>query len=148
VRRLSGRSILAMLILGGLVLTACGRSAAVATTTTSAPAAAQRPAQGVQVWMKPKAMTAEIAKMRIRLSRTPEVASCSYLDHRQSYAYGEKLFKAKGELAAFALKPATTPTVFFCRVQPAVNARSVAKLFRGLPGVFVVQTLTLPPMPS
>lgn len=89
--------------------------------------------------MKADATTARVTSLRTRLERTPEIASCTYLDHKQSYEHAVKLFKADDESAAIAaLTPATSPTVFICQVKESGDAATVQKLFQKLPGVDTV----------
>jgi cell division protein FtsX len=100
----------------------------------------------VQVFVNPDATLAETASLRTRLERSPEIASCTYLDHEQSYEHAFKVFRARGMFDAIAsLRPATSPPVFVCHITHSADAEVVQHLFHRLPGVFDVTIGTWSP---
>jgi cell division protein FtsX len=112
------------------------------TSTTSIAPPPTTPAQAlrVQVFLSPRAKPPQLAALRAIVEQNPEIESCFYLDHRQSYENAVKIFKAKAQLAAIAsLTVATSPPVVVCKPKQSANAAALKERFEKIPGVFVVE---------
>jgi cell division transport system permease protein len=89
----------------------------------------------LQVFMNANATPQQINEVRLLYKQEPQITSCTYLDHEQSYQQARQVLS--GEPTAIeALTPAITPTVFRCQLQNANDAPAVAAVFAGIPGVF------------
>ena len=84
----------------------------------------------LQVFMDPGATQAQIASVRQLIKSTPQITSFTYLNHQQSYDQAKKILSSTPTALA-ALTPATTPTVFRCRLKDPSAASAVARVFNG-----------------
>jgi cell division transport system permease protein len=85
--------------------------------------------------MNANATPQQISEVALLWKQEPQITSCTYLDHEQSYQQARQVLA--GEPTAIeALSPAITPTVFRCQLQNANDAPAVAAVFTGVPGVF------------
>ena len=91
----------------------------------------------LQIFMKAAAPAGDTSAVRTMLHETPQVKTCAYLDHRESYERAKQLFASQPEVVA-VLTPATTPPVFQCTLVHPNDASAVAGLFRGATGVYTV----------
>jgi cell division transport system permease protein len=89
----------------------------------------------LQIFMNANATTQQITGVRLLYKQEPQITSCTYLNHQQSYDQAKQVLA--GEPTAIeALTPAITPTVFRCQLQNANDAPAVAAIFNGVPGVY------------
>ncbi len=90
----------------------------------------------LQIFMKASAPLGETHAVATTLmpSETPQIRSCAYLNHQQSYEQAKRLFASQPEIIS-VLTPATTPPVFECTLVHPKDASTVAALFTGQPGV-------------
>ncbi|MGA8680795.1 MAG: permease-like cell division protein FtsX [Acidimicrobiales bacterium] len=94
----------------------------------------------LQIFVQPNASVATTATITSLTQQTPQIKTCKYLNHKESYENAVKLFNSEGEAAAIdSLTPATTPPVFQCTLVNAADAATVAAVFKTQPGVFQVE---------
>lgn len=91
-----------------------------------------------QVFMNPSAGAAETAAIATTLHQTPQVRSCTYYNHQQSYDFMKVLFAGNKTLIQ-ALTPSSTPPVYRCTLANPADATTAASVFQGLPGVYAVK---------
>ncbi len=91
----------------------------------------------LQIFMKANAPLGDTNAVRTTLKETPQVKTCSYLDHRRSYEQAIRLFASEPQIVQ-ALSPATTPPVFQCTLIHPRDAAAVAELFGAQAGVYHV----------
>ncbi len=91
----------------------------------------------VQIFVQASASGGELSAIRMLIHQTPQIKSCGYLDHQQSYQRMRSLFADEPTVAG-VLTPATTPPVFECDLINPNDAPVVKSVFVGVPGVFSV----------
>jgi cell division transport system permease protein len=91
----------------------------------------------LQIFMKANAPQGDTNTIRTTLRETPQIQSCRYLDHEQSYREAKQLFQNQ-PLIVSVLTPATTPPVFQCTLVHPRDAAAVADLFKAQAGVYTV----------
>jgi cell division transport system permease protein len=91
----------------------------------------------LQIFMKANSPAGDTNAIRTTLHETPQIKSCTYLDHEQSYLRAKQLFQSQ-PLIVQVLTPATTPPVFECTLVHPRDAAAVANLFRTQSGVYQV----------
>jgi hypothetical protein len=90
--------------------------------------------------MNPTAAASQVLSVRTKLKHTPEVASCTYLDHAASYRKMKGLI-AKHVLPSYLatfLTPDMTPTLFACKVWTKGDVGLVEKRFGKVTGVMAI----------
>jgi cell division transport system permease protein len=91
----------------------------------------------LQVFMQASAPAGDANAIRTTLHETPQIKSCTYLDHQQSYDRAKQLFASQPQIVS-VLTPATTPPVFQCTLYQPKEASAVANLFKTQSGVYQV----------
>lgn len=91
----------------------------------------------LQIFMKPAAPAGDTNAIRATTHETPQIKSCKYLDHQQSYEQAKQLFASQPAIVS-VLTPATTPPVFQCTLVHPKDAAAVANLFNTQGGVYQV----------
>ncbi|MHB1988077.1 MAG: cell division protein FtsX [Acidimicrobiales bacterium] len=91
----------------------------------------------LQIFMKPAAPTGDTNAILTTTHETPQIKSCKYLDHEESYVQAKRLFASQPAIVS-VLTPATTPPVFQCTLVHPKDASAVANLFNTQAGVYQV----------
>src|SRR5271165_1600467 len=89
----------------------------------------------LQIFLKAKITTAEVATLANTISQTPQIRKVVYLNHEESYKLACRI---SGPTVCNVLTPAITPPVFQCTLTDPGGAATVASVFQHLPGVFQV----------
>ena len=77
------------------------------------------------------------AAINTMIAQTPQIRSCKYLDHQQSYDLMKQVL-ANDPQAVAAVTPAETPPVYECTLTNPNAAATVAASFKGRSGVYNV----------
>jgi cell division transport system permease protein len=89
----------------------------------------------LQIFVQPSATAQQVASIRTEIHQTPQITSCTYLDHEQSYEQARQILSGSPSAIA-ALTPATTPPVFRCQLANPSEGPAVVALFNGISGVY------------
>jgi cell division transport system permease protein len=91
----------------------------------------------LQIFENPTLSQAGHASIESMIAQTPQIHSCKYLDHDQSYQLMKQVL-AQDPQAVAAVTPAETPPVYECTLTNPNAAATVAASFKGRPGVYNV----------
>jgi cell division transport system permease protein len=91
----------------------------------------------LQVFVDANATAAEAAAVTTSIHQTPQITSCTYLDHQQSYNLMKQVLSTDLQ-AVDAVTPAETPPVYECTLANPNDAATVAAILSGRPGVYHV----------
>ncbi|MGH9297818.1 MAG: cell division protein FtsX [Acidimicrobiales bacterium] len=91
----------------------------------------------LQIFMNAGAGPGQIGAIHTVIHETPQIKTCNYLDHQQSYDNAKRLFASQPVILQ-VLTPATTPTFYQCTLVHPKDASTVANVFKGQAGVLQV----------
>jgi cell division transport system permease protein len=91
----------------------------------------------LQIFLNPNVSTGQVNTFHSTIAQTPQIKSCQYLNHKQSFEKAEQLFANQPEILHVLTIP-TTPPVFECTLHNPRDAATVAGVFKGQAGVFRV----------
>lgn len=91
----------------------------------------------MQIFMKPTSTVGQTNTIATTWKQTPQIKTCRYLDHQQSYDRMKQLF-VKEPLIPSVLTPNQTPPVFLCTLVHPKEVQAVANIFDNQSGVYRV----------
>jgi hypothetical protein len=105
------------------------------------------PTRSLQVFIAAQAPVSASTRVGNLLHASAGIASCSYLDHLQSWHLVKRLL-ASDPIVVNSLTPAETPPVFMCKLRPGANESMLLSQFSKVPGVFQVSGAVQPAAPA
>jgi len=105
------------------------------------------PTHSLQVFIDAQAPASTSTRVGELLRESPGIASCSYLDHLQSWKLMKRVL-ARDPVVIESLTPANTPPMFMCKLRPGANESMLLSQFNKVPGVFQASDDVQPTAPA